>query len=185
MQHRPPAPSGIRHRRPIRRTLNPKGAARPEDHHDQNCPRRFPVVRPPHRIAATACADVASHAATLKDIEQTFGFVPTFMTQQPKAGFEGAWRQLKELEFSENTVLPPKVKALIGLAVVAQIPCSYCIWADALGAKQAGATDEEIREAVAIAATERYWSTMLNGLQTDLDNFKAEFSRVEGAEAAE
>jgi AhpD family alkylhydroperoxidase len=135
-------------------------------------------------FAATAGADDASHAATLKDIEQTFGFVPTFMTQQPKAGFEGAWRQLKELEFSENTVLPPKVKALIGLAVVAQIPCSYCIWADALGAKQAGATDEEIREAVAIAATERYWSTMLNGLQTDLDNFKAEFSRVEGAEAA-
>jgi AhpD family alkylhydroperoxidase len=138
--------------------------------------------------AMTARADEASRSATLKDIEQTFGFVPTFMTQQPKAGFEGAWRQLKDLEFSENTVLPAKVKALIGLAVVAQIPCSYCIWADALGARQAGATDEEIREAVAIAATERYWSTMLNGLETDLGQFlgqfKAEFSKVEGAEAA-
>src|SRR4029079_1236144 len=71
--------------------------------------------------AMTARADEASRSATLKDIEQTFGFVPTFMTQQPKAGFEGAWRQLKDLEFSENTVLPAKVKALIGLAVVAQI----------------------------------------------------------------
>jgi AhpD family alkylhydroperoxidase len=49
-----------------------------------------------------------------------------------------------------------EVKALIGLAVVAQIPCSYCIWADAESAKAAGASEEEIHEAVAIAATERY-----------------------------
>ena len=119
----------------------------------------------------------------MKDIEQTLGFVPTFMGQQPKAGFAGAWQQLKELEFSANTVLSPKVKALIGLAVVAQIPCQYCIWADASGAKQAGASDEEIREAVGIAATERYWSTMLNGLQADLGTFKAEFGKVFAAES--
>ena len=61
-----------------------------------------------------------------------------------------------------------------GLAVVAQIPCSYCIWADAMSAQAAGASDEEIREAVAIAATERYWSTMLNGMEVDLDIFKQE-----------
>ena len=76
----------------------------------------------------------------LNDIQQTFGFVPTFLKQLPKAGFAGSWQQLKELEFSEGTALSPKVKALIGLAVVAQIPCAYCIWADAAGARQAGAT---------------------------------------------
>jgi AhpD family alkylhydroperoxidase len=129
-----------------------------------------------------AAADDSSHAAATKDIEATFGFVPTFMTLMPKAGFAGAWQQLKDLEFSENTALPPKVKALIGLAVVAQIPCTYCIWADAAGARAAGATEEEIREAVAIAATERYWSTMLNGLEVDLDTFKAEFGKVFAAE---
>ena len=50
-------------------------------------------------------------------------------------------------------------------------------------AKAAGATDEEIREAVAIAATERYWSTMLNGLQVDLATFKAEFGALLAVEA--
>lgn len=130
-------------------------------------------------------ADDAAYEAALKDVEQTFGMVPTFMKQHPKAGFAGAWQQLKDLEFREDTALSPKVKSLIGLAVVSQIPCEYCIWADALSAKAAGATDEEIAEAVAIAATERYWSTMLNGLQVDLETFKAEFGSVMGEEAAQ
>ena len=128
-------------------------------------------------------ADDAAYEAALKDVEQTLGTVPTFLKQHPKAGFAGAWQQLKDLEFREDTALSPKVKALIGLAVVAQIPCEYCIWADALSAKSAGATDEEIAEAVAIAGTERYWSTMLNGLQVDLETFKAEFGALMGGEA--
>jgi hypothetical protein len=31
---------------------------------------------------------------------------------------------------------------------------------------------------VAIAATERYWSTMLNGLQADLPTFKADIGKL-------
>jgi AhpD family alkylhydroperoxidase len=134
-------------------------------------------------MALPALADDASYEAAMKDIEQTLGFVPTFMKQMPKAGFAGAWQQLKDLEFSENTALSPKVKALIELAVVSQIPCDYCIWADAASARHAGATEEEIREAVAVAATGRFWSTMLNGLQVDLATFKAEFGPLVGVEA--
>jgi AhpD family alkylhydroperoxidase len=134
-------------------------------------------------LSLPAAADDASYQAAMKDIEATLGFAPTFFKDQPKAGFAGAWQQLKELEFSEGTALSPKVKSLIGLAVVAQIPCSYCIWADAASAKAAGATDEEIREAVGIAATERYWSTMLNGMQADLPTFKTEFGKILGIEA--
>jgi AhpD family alkylhydroperoxidase len=131
-------------------------------------------------ILSPANADDASYAAAIQDVEQTLGFVPTFLKEMPKAGFPGAWQQLKELEFSEDTALTPKVKALIALAVVSQIPCSYCIWADAASARHAGASDEEVREAVAIAATERFWSTMLNGLQIDLAQFKAEFGPLVG-----
>jgi AhpD family alkylhydroperoxidase len=130
-----------------------------------------------------ALADDASYQAALKDIEATLGSVPTFFTQMPKAGFVGAWLQLKDLEFNEHTALSPKVKALIELAVVAQIPCEYCIWADTAAAKAAGATEEEVREAVAIAATGRYWSTMLNGMQVDLPTFKQEFGALLGVEA--
>lgn len=131
-------------------------------------------------IGSSAGADEAAYKAALEDASKSFGFVPTFLKEMPRAALPGAWQELKDLEFTEGTALPAKVKALIGLAVVAQIPCQYCIWADAAGAKQAGATDEEIREAVAIAATERYWSTMLNGLQIDLPQFKAELGPVFG-----
>jgi len=132
-------------------------------------------------FAGPVGAEDEASAKTFADVEKTFGFVPTFMRQMPKAGLAGAWQQLRDLEFSEGTALSAKVKSLIALAVVAQIPCSYCIWADTLSAKQAGASDEEIREAVAIAATERYWSTMLNGMQADLPTFKKELSQAFGS----
>jgi AhpD family alkylhydroperoxidase len=131
-----------------------------------------------------AAQDDASRTTALEDIEETLGFVPTFLQQMPAAGFAGAWQQLKDLEFSEDTALDAKTKALVGLAVVSQIPCHYCIWADTESARAAGATEEEIREAVAIAATERYWSTMLNGLQVDFETFKQEFGSLSGTEAA-
>ena len=60
----------------------------------------------------------------------------------------------------------------ISLAVSAQIPCQYCIWEDTESAKQAGATEDEIEEAVAIAALSRHWSTIFNGMQVDFETFK-------------
>jgi AhpD family alkylhydroperoxidase len=68
------------------------------------------------------------------------------------------------------------VKSLISLAVAAQIPCQYCIWSDTEDAKRAGASQEEIGEAVAIAGLTRNWSTIFNGLQVDLEQFKKDLS---------
>lgn len=123
--------------------------------------------------AAPAADDAAAEAA-LAEIEATFGTVPGFVKQFPKSAIAGAWAELRDLELSDQTALPPKVKALISLAVAAQIPCDYCIWADTNSARAAGATDEEIAEAVAMAALTRHWSTVFNGLQVDLDQFKAD-----------
>jgi AhpD family alkylhydroperoxidase len=111
--------------------------------------------------------------ATLADIQSTMGSVPSFLRQLPPAILPGAWAELKALEFSP-TALDAKTKALIGIAVAAQIPCEYCVWADTNTAKAAGATDEEIAEAVATAALSRHWSTIFHGLQVDLATFKAE-----------
>ena len=123
-------------------------------------------------VAAPAYAD--DYDATLKDIQSTMGGVPSFVKQFPKAGLPGAWAEVKAIELSDKTALPPKVKSLISLAVAAQIPCNYCIWSDTQDAKRAGATDEEIQEAVAMAALTRHWSTIFNGMQVDLDQFKKE-----------
>lgn len=124
--------------------------------------------------ASPAIAEDMSYDATLKDIAATFGSVPSFIKAVPKAALPGAWQEEKALELSDRTALSPKVKALISLAVAAQIPCRYCIWTDTRTAKQAGASEEEIGEAVAMAALTRHWSTLLNGLQVDFDTFKKE-----------
>ncbi len=110
------------------------------------------------------------------DVQKTFGSVPTFVKQFPDAALAGLWTEEKDLELSDKTALPPKVKALISLAVAAQIPCQYCIWADTMTARQLGASDAEIGEAVAMAGLTRNTSTLLNGLQVDFAQFKKEMS---------
>ncbi len=75
---------------------------------------------------------------------------------------------------SDRTALSPKEKALISLGVSAQIPCQYCIWEDTKSARDSGATDQEISEAVAVAAVSRHWSTFLNGMAIDFGQLKTD-----------
>lgn len=113
-------------------------------------------------------------AETYSEIREAFGFVPTFMQEYPEHGIRGAWIMTRDMEFSDQTELSPKVKALINIAVDAQIPCQYCVFADTEAARAAGATEGEIKEAVGQAALTRHWSTILNGLQIDFDQFREE-----------
>jgi len=79
--------------------------------------------------------------------------------------------------------LDAKTKELIGLGVAAQIPCVYCIYAHTMNAKRLGATDDQIKEAVAAAALTRKWSTELNGNMYDFDAFKKEMDAINKAMA--
>lgn len=108
------------------------------------------------------------------EITAMFGGVPTFMNQVADAAVVGLWKQTKSLVFSDQTALDPKAKALISLAVGAQIPCQYCVWMDSNAARQFGASEQEIAEAVAIAGHTRNMSTTFYGLQTDFAILKAE-----------
>jgi len=120
----------------------------------------------------------ASADAAYKEIEQALGFVPAIAKAFPKAAVGGAWQEERDLELSDKTALPPKVKALISLAVAAQIPCDYCIYADTAAAKGFGASEEEIKEAVALAALTRHSSTVLHGMQVDIATFRKETDRM-------
>jgi AhpD family alkylhydroperoxidase len=116
--------------------------------------------------------------ATYRDIEATLGSVPTFFKLFPEEGIAGAWSEFKTVQLNPKTALSGKEKELIGLAVAAQIPCTYCIYFHTAAAKANGATDAEIREAVAMAAISRHWSTVLNGMQVDLAGFQRETDTV-------
>jgi AhpD family alkylhydroperoxidase len=128
-------------------------------------------------LASPAFATPEADAARA-EIQKTFGFVPTFMKQVPDSALPGAWQEMRDFDFNPNTALPGKVKSLISLAVAAQIPCRYCIYADTQFAKLDGATDAEVGEAVVMSALARKWSTVFNGLQLDETRFRAEVGQM-------
>ncbi len=74
--------------------------------------------------------------------------------------------------------LDAKTRELIALGVAAQIPCAYYVYFHDKNARAKGATDAEVREAVATAAHVRHWSTVLNGMGYDFDAFRAEVDAI-------
>jgi AhpD family alkylhydroperoxidase len=96
---------------------------------------------------------------------------PFVKTIAPQAAVSPAWQEWMAV-FNPKGALDGKTKELIGLAVAAQIPCQYCIYAHTLGAKHAGATDDQIKEAIAASALVRKMGTELNGNQYDMSEFK-------------
>ena len=88
---------------------------------------------------------------------------PEWMKQTlPDQALKPLWDEYRAV-FNPTGALDGKTKQLIGLAVAAQIPCAYCVYATTKAAKAAGATDAQIKEAIATAALVRFNSTMLNG----------------------
>ena len=111
-----------------------------------------------------------------KEITETFGTFPSFFEAFPEYALPGAWQAFKELQGPGN--IDAKNRELIGLAVASQIPCSYCVYFHTVSAKAYGATDQEIKEAVAFAGSIRNWSTVIHGNQIELEEFKKEFDKM-------
>lgn len=80
----------------------------------------------------------------------------------------------------EGAQLDARTRELVMLGVAAQIPCEYCIYAHTRNALAAGATETQIREAIAAGAAVRMWSTVLHGMQYDYDAFVAEIDQMHG-----
>jgi AhpD family alkylhydroperoxidase len=116
--------------------------------------------------------------ATYLDVQKTVGIVPGFVRDYPEEGIAGAWLELKNLQMNPHTAIPGKYKEMIGLAVSAQIPCRFCTVFHTEALRNAGATDREIREAVAVASEVRHWSTFLNGISMDEATFKKELAQM-------
>jgi AhpD family alkylhydroperoxidase len=99
---------------------------------------------------------------------------PRFMKDTyPQRGVDAAFADMMAVQ-GEDAALPGKVRELIGLAVAAQVPCDYCVYYHTKAAKKFGASDAEIREAIALAAQTRKWSTVLNASAYDKDAFEKE-----------
>lgn len=105
--------------------------------------------------------------------------IPNYLKDTyPKHALKSAVEARKVLT-GKDAKLDAKTRALISLGVSAQIPCTYCVYVNTKNAMAAGASEDEIREAVAIAAQLRLWSTVLNGMAYDLEAFKAEVDEIQ------
>jgi AhpD family alkylhydroperoxidase len=112
-----------------------------------------------------------------RDIEETLGIVPEFLKELPDSTLELEWGLMKQSEMAPGAI-PNKYRELIGLAVAAATRCKYCTLFHTEMAKLNGATDAEIEDAVHFAKETMGWSTYLNGLQIDYDEFKREISKA-------
>jgi AhpD family alkylhydroperoxidase len=113
-----------------------------------------------------------------RDIEQTLGLVPEFFKRVPDYLLPTEWASFKSLELSDQTAIPNKYKELIGLAVSGATRCRYCAYFHTEAARLFGATDDEVIEAALIAKNTMGWSTYLNTLQFDYDEFVTEFDQI-------
>ncbi len=115
-----------------------------------------------------------SAEVAIAEMKEMFGKIPPRMQNYPESAKAAGWELIKSTDLNKNTALPLKVRELIGLAVSSQIPCKYCIYYHQRAAKAAGASEEEISEAVHMSSLVRHWSTVLYGNESDFDAFKAE-----------
>lgn len=111
------------------------------------------------------------------EIEQMFGLVPGFFKLIPDSSLELEWHLMKKVQFDEGPI-PNKYRELIGLGIAATTKCKYCTYFHTVAAKLNGATDEEITDAVRYAKSTAGWSTFLNGMQLDYEEFKKEFDEI-------
>jgi AhpD family alkylhydroperoxidase len=112
-----------------------------------------------------------------KDIEDTLGIVPTFFKTLPDSTLELEWKLMKAVQMDKGAI-PNKYRELIGVAVSAIMRCKYCSFFHTEMAKLNGATDAEIEDAVHFAKSSAGWSTYLNGLQADFEQFKHEIREI-------
>ena len=95
-----------------------------------------------------------------------------FIEMHPKAvqpAADAYYKAVEEKVF--NGAIPLKYAQLAALSASVAMKCEYCIPAHTSFAVAAGATEEEIKTAVAIAADVALNSSMLYGTQFDMDEF--------------
>jgi AhpD family alkylhydroperoxidase len=107
---------------------------------------------------------------------------PAFMTDTfPAAGVSAAWEEYQAV-FDPDGALDARTKELIATVVAAQIPCDYCVHFHRMAAQQHGASDEEIKEALAAGALVRKWSMMLQGHEVDMSDWREQVGQMFAAD---
>ena len=126
-------------------------------------------------ILSVALAAVADEGSVISDIREAKTGNP-IIELHPSANQEATQAFYLAVEKNVfNGAIPLKYAQLAAISASAIIRCEYCIPAHTAMAKAAGASDEEIKTALAIAADVALNSTMLYENQFDMDEFMEMF----------
>ena len=120
-------------------------------------------------FAMLACFGVSALADDhMRDVKTANPFIELHpKAVQPAA--DAYYKAVEEKVF--NGAIPLKYAQLVALSASVAMKCEYCVPAHTSFAIAAGATEEEIKTAVAIAADVALNSSMLYGTQFDMDEF--------------
>ena len=124
-------------------------------------------------VAILACFGVNALADDhMRDVKTANPFIEMHpKAVQPAA--DAYYKAVEEKVF--NGAIPLKYAQLAALSASVAMKCEYCIPAHTSFAIAAGATEEEIKTAVAIAADVALNSSMLYGTQFGMDEFMKMF----------
>jgi AhpD family alkylhydroperoxidase len=133
-----------------------------------------------HGPAADAKSAMAGPelAAIQQDVTKVFGTVPDFLKRYPAVALPSLWKQMKAVLFNPAGALSVKEKALISLAVAAQLPSDGCVKDYTAMARANQATEQEIQEAVAMAGFTRLASTQMNGTMPDEAQWRRDIKAI-------
>lgn len=108
-----------------------------------------------------------------REMEEMLGLVPSFFKSIPDSSLGLEWELFKRTQIEDGAV-PNKYRELIGIAISGVTKCHYCALFHTEMAKLHGASEAEIEDAVHYAKQTTGWSTYINGLQIDYEQFKRE-----------
>ena len=128
------------------------------------------------RFLLIAVLAIVNIGALAQDTKREVKTANPFIQMHPEIiqpAVEAYYKEVEEKVF--NGAIPLKYAQLMALSASVAMKCEYCIPAHTSFAKAAGATEEEIKVAVAIAGDVSLNSAMLYGNQFDMRYFKSMF----------
>ena len=106
-----------------------------------------------------------------EEIRSAFGMVPNFFKAQAAIDPEWAWLNWKKVKhiMLRDTALDRKTKEIIAMVVSLINHCQYCHLAHKTMALQAGATEEELKEAIKVMELFQSFNAIADALQVTCD----------------
>lgn len=122
---------------------------------------------------------MATSEEILQEVEQTLGVVPTFIREleHDSVALEHSWELVKKFVLGES-LIPPKYRELMGIAVASAVHCRFCVTFHSAVAGLFGATEEEIKEAAFLAKHTVGWSSFVDGRLADIGQLEQELAKI-------